>query len=170
MASGRASLPLLAGASAVKSGVGTLQISAVDDPALELVVESGAVQVVPSAKLRPAGVPAAWLDATVAASFTKSGNAISQWADRRGAGHSFYAKQVRNAPVYNADVFDGRPFVDFGIMADSAKGRPGDKRMLAFGAEQTNIRAVFWMVGSRNGGGFLLGDTHVNVSARCFHR
>lgn len=170
VASGRASLPLLAGASAVKSGVGTLQISAVDDPALELVVESGAVQVVPSAKLRPAGVPAAWLDATVAESFTKSGNAISQWADRRGAGHSFYAKKVWNAPVYNADGFDGRPFVDFGVMADSIKGRSGDNRMLEFGADQTNIRAVFWMVGSRNGGGFLLGDRNVAGSARCFHR
>lgn len=42
--------------------------------------------------------------------------------------------------------------------------------MLAFKGYQTNIRTVFWVIGSRNGGGFLLGDSRDISGSRHFHR
>ncbi len=169
VADGTASLPLLDGVSATKTGAGTLVLSAVEDSAFDLTVEAGGVQIVPGMTLKPAGVPALWLDASAEDSFKKDGDAISEWWDCR-YGVEVCALKVNghNAPIYRADGFDGRPFVDFGVMADN--GRVGDNRMMQFEAQQNNIRTVFWMIGSRNGGGFLLGDKNVSGSARCFHR
>ncbi|MGN0852327.1 MAG: autotransporter-associated beta strand repeat-containing protein [Kiritimatiellia bacterium] len=166
---GTASFPSLGGAAAKKTGDGTLVVSSIAGSAFDLTVAAGGVQVAPGGKLQPAGVPAVWLDASVESSFTKSGTSISRWSDRR-SGAPVYADYVRKYPLYNATGFDGRPFVDFGVMADSNKQRAGDDRMLQFNALQTNIRTVFWMVGSRNGGGFLLGDSQQSNGKRCFHR
>ncbi|MGN0846146.1 MAG: hypothetical protein ACI4RA_02030, partial [Kiritimatiellia bacterium] len=171
VAAGTASLPLLDGAAATKTGAGTLVLAGVQDPAFDLTVVAGGVRVAPSGKMQPAGVPAGWLDAAAASSFTRNGANVSRWSDRR-SGVPFYARTVekRNAPLYNATGFDGRPFVDFGVMGDNEKGRAGDNRVLEFNAQQKNIRTVFWMVGSRNGGGFLLGDATEDSGRRSFHR
>ncbi len=170
VAEGTASLPLLGGSSATKAGTGMLVLSGVQDAAFDLTVEAGGVQVAPGARQQPAGVPALWLDASVKSSFLlkDDGTSITNWMDRR-KDVPLYAKPRQQPPLYNENGFNGKPFVDFGVMATTENG-PGDNRMLQFNVQQDNIRTVFWMIGSRNGGGFLLGDDDADGSARCFHR
>jgi autotransporter-associated beta strand protein len=121
----------------------------------------------------PAGNPAIWVDATVAASFvTANSNDVSRWYDRRSPGDAtgFYATNLYNRPIIASNRVGGLPTLDFGVLGQSESGGSGDNRMMGFKNYQTNIRTVFWIIGSKNGGGFLLGDSQVIGSARFFHR
>ena len=60
------------------------------------------------------------------------------------------------------------PVLDFGKLGQS--GQVNENRMLEFKSYQDNIRSVFWVIGSRNGGGFLLGDSKHDSERRHFHR
>lgn len=151
-----------------KTGAGTAVLGWGDTGADIHVVE-GAVEV--------GGIPAppqnglsAWLDATAAESLTTNGaGVVSNWADRRGGTFSAVRHQEHQLPVWMAEALNGLPVLDFGRIAE--RNVEGDDRMMAFSSARTEIRTVFWVIGSRNGGGFLLGDSQVvDTSKRHFHR
>jgi len=120
----------------------------------------------------PASSPVIWVDATVAASFvTATSNDVSRWYDRRSPGdtNAFFATNIFNRPLIATNRIGNLSTLDFGALGQ-VSGSGNDNRMLVFKNYQTNIRSVFWVIGSKKGGGFLLGDSQVNGSARHFHR
>lgn len=152
----------------VKTGAGTAVLGW-GDVGSDIHVVEGTVEV--------GGIPAppqnglsAWLDATAAASLTTNeAGVVSNWADRRGGTFSAVRHQEHQLPVWTAGALNGLPVLDFGRIAE--KTIEGDDRMMAFSSARTGIRTVFWVIGSRNGGGFLLGDSQVvDGSKRHFHR
>ena len=115
--------------------------------------------------------PAVWIDACSAASIvTNSASGITRLYDRRtpGDANGFYAEPLYNPPILTNRVLNTHPVIDFGTSTTSYGGG-GDNRMLQFKQQLNNIRSVFWVIGSRNGGGFLLSD-NVDASGRYFHR
>ena len=167
-----------AGGKIIKQGGGALTVGNLVDNA-DIAIQAGEVKVQPVAgvNLSPAGLPAVWMDATVASSFSfaaAGSSDVSRWYDRRSPGDNagFFATNLVNRPVLVQDALNGQPVLDFGVMRWLEAGQEGygDNRMMGFKQTQTNIRSVFWVIGSRNGGGFLLGDNQVNGSARHFHR
>ena len=110
---------------------------------------------------QPAAGPSFHVDASRADTLTLEGSAVSEWRDVNGNG--LYAKAPGLKPTLLADALNGRPVVDFGTFGTSpymhwfnAQGQ----------VELTSIRAVFWVLGSQNGGGFLLGG----LTTAHFHR
>ena len=145
---------------------------------VDLSIQAGQVTVAPvtdsSASQSLAGNPVFWVDAMRTASLTMDGSGnVSRWSDWRTPADplgNFFASALNNysAPVWTADKLNGLPVVDFGILGQT--GAPGDNRMMQFKDYLENIRTVFWVIGSKNGGGFLLGDNRANGSQRHFHR
>jgi len=156
----------------VKEGAGDLIVDDIAD-GTDFSIRGGAVTATMLENMphAPAGNPAIWVDASVAASLvTVSSNDVSRWYDRRYAGNTngFFATNIFNRPLIVSNRLNGLPMLDFGRLGQG--GGSGDNRMLQFKNYQTNIRTVFWVVGSKNGGGFLLGDSLPNGSERHFHR
>lgn len=151
-----------------KTGAGTAVLGWGDAGAeihvAEGVVEAGEVSAPP-----PRGL-SAWLDATAAASLTTNeAGVVSNWADRRGGTFAAVRQSEHQLPVWTANALNGLPVLDFGRMAEHDV--EGDDRMMAFSPACTEIRTVFWVIGSKNGGGFLLGDSQVlDGTKRHFHR
>ncbi|MCL1920254.1 MAG: autotransporter-associated beta strand repeat-containing protein [Kiritimatiellaeota bacterium] len=159
-----------------KTGPGEWVADALFDDA-DLSIADGQVTVAPFAEALEglavaAGAPAAfWVDATVAASLAANGSGqVSRWFDRRTPGdlNGFYASQMYNAPVLTPAQLNGLPVVDFGNLGQD--GQANDNRPMVFKDYLDNIRTVFWVIGSKNGGGFLLGDSKEVGGARHFHR
>lgn len=153
----------------VKGGAGALSVGLMVDDGGVSIQDGEVIMVTPS--LVPAGVPAIWMDASASDSFvTVASNDVARWYDRRtpGAASGFFATNLYNRPLIVTNALNGLPVLDFGRLGQG--GGSGDNRMLVFKNYQTNIRSVFWVIGSQNGGGFLLGDNQVNASARHFHR
>ena len=153
----------------VKGGAGALSVGLVVDVGGFSIQGGEVIMTTPS--LAPAGIPAIWMDASASASFvTVASNDVARWYDRRTPGEAagFFATNLYNRPLIVTNALNGLPVLDFGRLGQG--GGSGDNRMLVFKNYQTNIRSVFWVVGSQNGGGFLLGDSQVNGSARHFHR
>ncbi len=97
----------------------------------------------------PAPDAAFWVDASDADSLTKDGDGnITRWNDTRGNGYP-YATTWLDAPVYLTNALNGLPTVDFGAQ--------GATRCLQWSEEIAGIQAVFWVIGSQEGGGSLLG-------------
>jgi len=96
------------------------------------------------------------VDASAAASITADGaGAVTEWRDLRGAGYPF-AAPPGTEPLWSADALNGLPVVDFGTMPFYT----GQARGMHWSREFTNsVKSVFWVLGSRLGGGFLLGAT-----------
>jgi len=166
------SVARVSGGRLIKRGDGALFADDASE-GTDLSIQGGQVAVVPVAGVvrTPAGLPAIWMDASVASSFaTGSSSDVSRWYDRRTPGDDtgFYASQLYNRPLVVSNALNGLPVLDFGVLGQG--GGSGDNRMLAFKQYQTNIRSVFWVIGSRRGGGFLLGDSQVDGSKRHFHR
>lgn len=156
----------------VKAGEGVLLADYVQD-GTDFSIRGGQVVVTPLEGLQhvPAAVPALWMDASVASSFvTAVSNDVSRWYDRRTPGDTsgFFATNLYNRPMLVSGALNGLPVLDFGRLGQT--GQANENRMMVFRQAQTNIRTVFWVVGSRNGGGFLLGDSQAAGSARHFHR
>lgn len=151
-----------------KTGAGTAVLGWGDADA-EIHVAEGAVEVGEVSAPPPRGL-SAWLDATAAASLTTNeAGVVSNWADRRGGTFAAVQHPGHQLPVWTTNALNGLPVLDFGRMAES--NVEGDDRMMAFSPERTEIRTVFWVIGSKNGGGFLLGDSHaLDGSKRHFHR
>ena len=145
---------------------------------VDLSIQQGPVTVEPAtatlaAVQSLAGNPAFWVDATATASLTLSGNNVSRWYDRRtpNDANGFYAYTQTpnyNPPVWTLNALNEQPVVDFGTLGQT--GLQNQNRMMMFKSYISDIRTVFWVIGSRNGGGFLLGDNVSNNGARHFHR
>lgn len=171
-----ASIAMIQSPAITKQGSGTL-ISDCLSAELDIVIAGGTLSLaqIEATQLAgfPAGTPAIWMDATVSSSFSvNESGGISYWFDRRNPGDTsgFYATPNYNKPIYVNDGLACLPLVDFGVMRIFDSGdSSGDNRMLQFKTTQHNIRTVFWVIGSRNGGGFLLGDS-VTGGNRHFHR
>ena len=150
-----------------KTGAGTAVLGW-GDAGSDIRVVEGAVEV--GDAMPPQSGLSAWLDATAAESLTTNeAGVVSNWADRRGGALSAVRYQEHQLPVWTAAALNGLPVLDFGRIAE--KTIEGDDRMMAFSSARTEIRTVFWVIGSRNGGGFLLGDSQaVDGSKRHFHR
>jgi autotransporter-associated beta strand protein len=162
----------VSGGRLVKRGGGVLAVDDATDNS-GFAIQGGQVAVMPlqGVARAPSGAPAIWVDAASAASFvTATSNDVSRWYDRRtpGSASGFFATNLYNRPMIVSNALNGLPVLDFGRLGQG--GGSGDNRMLVFKSYQTNIRSVFWVVGSQNGGGFLLGDSQSSGSARHFHR
>ncbi len=109
---------------------------------------------------QPAPGAAFHVDASRADTLTVvSGNKVAEWRDADGK--DLYAKMpttvTNNWPTFMDDELNGMPVVDYGTFGVS----PYMHWFNAEGQTQlSNIRAVFWVLGSQNGGGFLLGGTN----------
>lgn len=155
--------------SLTKAGAGQMLIQSAD-PSVNLTVQEGTVAYI-GVSIPQTVSPAAWIDAGSAASIvTNSTAGITRLYDRRTPGNTngFYAEPLYNPPILTNRVLNTHPVIDFGTSTTSYGGG-GDNRMLQFKQQLTNIRSVFWVIGSRNGGGFLLSD-NVDASGRYFHR
>lgn len=162
----------VSGGELVKQGNGALFVDYMSDNS-GFSIQGGQVAVTPLNGVlhAPAGVPAIWMDASVAASFvTATSNDVSRWYDRRTPGDAtgFFATNLYNRPLIVTNALNGLPVLDFGRLGQT--GQVNDNRLMGFKNYQTSIRTVFWVIGSKNGGGFLLGDSLVNGSMRHFHR
>ena len=151
-----------------KTGAGTAVLGW-GDAGAEIHVAEGAVEAGEVSAPPPRGL-SAWLDATAAASLTTNeAGVVSNWADRRGGTFAAVQHPGHQLPVWTTNALNGLPVLDFGRMAES--NVEGDDRMMAFSSPRTEIRTVFWVIGSKNGGGFLLGDSQVlDGTKRHFHR
>lgn len=151
-----------------KTGAGTAVLGW-GDAGAEIHVAEGAVEAGEVSAPPPRGL-SAWLDATAAASLTTNeAGVVSNWADRRGGTFAAVRQSEHQLPVWTANALNGLPVLDFGRMAEHDV--EGDDRMMAFSPACTEIRTVFWVIGSKNGGGFLLGDSRVlDGTKRHFHR
>lgn len=151
-----------------KTGAGTAVLGW-GDAGAEIHVAEGAVEAGEVSAPPPRGL-SAWLDATAAASLTTNeAGVVSNWADRRGGTFAAVRQSEHQLPVWTANALNGLPVLDFGRMAEH--NVEGDDRMMAFSPARTEIRTVFWVIGSKNGGGFLLGDSQVlDGGKRHFHR
>ena len=140
-----------------KTGAGTAVLGW-GDAGAEIHVADGVVEAGEVSAPPPRGL-SAWLDATAAASLTTNEEGVvSNWADRHGGTCAAVQHPGHLLPVWTTNALNGLPVLDFGRMAES--NVEGDDRMMAFSPERTEIRTVFWVIGSKNGGGFLLGDSH----------
>lgn len=151
-----------------KTGAGTAVLGW-GDAGAEIHVAEGAVEAGEVSAPPPRGL-SAWLDATAAASLTTNeAGVVSNWADRRGGTFAAVRQSEHQLPVWTANALNGLPVLDFGRMAEHDV--EGDDRMMAFSPARTEIRTVFWVIGSKNGGGFLLGDSQaLDGYKRHFHR
>ncbi len=151
-----------------KTGAGTAVLGW-GDAGAEIHVAEGAVEAGEVSVPPPRGL-SAWLDATAAASLTTNeAGVVSNWADRRGGTFAAVRQSEHQLPVWTANALNGLPVLDFGRMAEHDV--EGDDRMMAFSPARTEIRTVFWVIGSKNGGGFLLGDSQaLDGTKRHFHR
>ena len=64
------------------------------------------------------------------------------------------------SPTLVSNALNGRPVVEFGAW--------GSGNYMVWSSELADIRTVFWVLGSQNGGGWLLGDTNTNIGNNGF--
>ena len=93
---------------------------------------------------------------------------VTNWSDVRFNGRWAAATNnlINNPPNLLLNALGGRPVIDFNyygydISAPASYSRTSHvtERYLSWNAEIANIRTAFWLLGSQNGGGFLLGHT-----------
>ena len=93
---------------------------------------------------------------------------VTNWADVRFNGRWAAATNslINNAPNLLLNALGGRPVIDFNYYgyassapASYSRTSHVTERYLSWNAEIANIRTAFWLLGSQNGGGFLLGHT-----------
>ncbi len=103
------------------------------------------------------------LDASRTNSLSLTNGKVTEWRDASGNGR--YAYAPGSGPTNYADTaLGGRPTVDFGTYGN---GSP----YLMFDRSLSDAQTVFWVFGSQNGGGFLLGSYDTNNMAICdWHR
>ncbi|MBR4172195.1 MAG: hypothetical protein IKR48_11145 [Kiritimatiellae bacterium] len=115
-----------------------------------------------------------WVDASQGDSmvFAEGTSEVTSWRDRRGAG--MYATRAATAtttknnveypnlnPILLSNELNGLSVLDFGEWMSN--------RFLNWSKALSDIRTVFWVIGSQNGGGILLGYTG-NTGIRDFYR
>ncbi len=140
-----------------KTGSGTLVLGDTRNLAGAVKVSEGQLRfggdrTVPTSATLPGGL-AFRLDASAASSLQtvdESGTTYVTRANDADA-RAFYAWATNDAarPVLMANALNGLPVLDFGAY--------GSGRCLLWTQMVSTVRSVFWVVGSQNGGGFLLG-------------
>ena len=127
-----------------------------------ILFQSGDLAVAPRTVARqPAQGAAFHVDASRADTMTLSGSEVSEWRDVGANGWAAVAPGLR--PTLLSNALNGKPVLDFGTFGESPYMHwyfNGTR------TEMTTIRTVFWVLGSQNGGGFLLGG----ASTAHFHR
>ncbi|HNX35605.1 MAG TPA: hypothetical protein PKM57_13310 [Kiritimatiellia bacterium] len=105
---------------------------------------------------QPARGAAFHVDASQSETLTLDGSTVTEWRDVNGNGIAARPPGA-NKPTLMPHALNGKSVVDFGTFGVSpymhwynAEGQ----------IELANVRAVFWVFGSQNGGGFLLGATN----------
>ncbi|MDD2349732.1 MAG: hypothetical protein PHS50_15900, partial [Kiritimatiellae bacterium] len=93
---------------------------------------------------------------------------VTNWSDVRFNGRWAAATNnlINNPPNLLLNALGGRPVIDFNYYgyassapASYSRTSHVTERYLSWNAEIANIRTAFWLLGSQNGGGFLLGHT-----------
>ncbi len=110
-----------------------------------------------AATTNPVPGAAFWVDANVAGSFGTDAAGRVYWRDARwdGAGDYIVATQRwAHAPVLLPNEIGALAVVDFG-----ATNTPTVDKGLQWSRTLNNVRTVFWVIGSQQGGGVLLGGT-----------
>ena len=93
------------------------------------------------------------LDASRTNTLTMDGaGKVTEWRDPRGNGRYAYAPGLTPSNYVDA-ALGGRRTVDFGTY--------GASPYMMLDRQIPDARSVFWVLGSQNGGGFLLGNTNV---------
>lgn len=155
---GTMEIPALSGTGTLKkSGTATLAIGNADAFSGQLQIEEGDLKIGGNRPLlTEATLPGGMLfhlDASNLGSLsTEMTNDETRVTTVRDAdGRNFFATQtnVLQAPVLTVNALNGRPILDFGTF--------GSGKWMAWSQQLTTIRTVFWVIGSQNGGGFILG-------------
>ncbi len=156
--SGTVSVPDLSGTgNLLKTGAGKLMLGDTRSLAGTIKVTQGAVRFggdrpVPTSATLPGGL-AFRVDASALASLETATDGTTNYVTRvnDADGRAFYAWATNDAvrPVLAANSLGGKPVLDFGAY--------GGGRCMLWTNVVSTIRSVFWVIGSQNGGGFLLG-------------
>lgn len=140
---------------AIKEGDATVVIPGQREHRAAIQLQGGDLVLAPRTVTRqPAPGAAFHVDASQSDTLTLvNGSEVSEWRDRNGG--SVVARAPGKRPSLLSNALNGKPVVDFGTWGDSPymnwyRG--------ASQTQLTNIFAVFWVFGSQNGGGFLLGS------------
>ena len=152
----------------VKAGKGTLYVEDWVDAAGRLEVREGTLSLGSGMTADEAGEGAyLHVDASDAASLVcaarDGGTAVTLWADRRGAGHpvaSTFADTTNFPSLKTAEALQGLPVVDFGplLAKESDPSWSSLRAATSMYFEPTQgLRTVIMLLGSRHGGGSLVG-------------
>jgi hypothetical protein len=107
---------------------------------------------------QPAPGAAFHVDASQPDTLTLSGSEVVEWRDLTSNGLT--ARPPGPKPTVLSNELNGKPVVDFGKFGSNATSPCMYWYRDGVQTELQNIRAVFWVIGSQNGGGFLLGATN----------
>lgn len=155
-----------------KTGTGELVLRDLSGFGGRITVEDGSLRLASLSSLLDDAT--FWVDASQGDSltFAEGSNEVTLWRDKRGAG--MYAQRAATEtstvkgtvyPNLNPRLFlnelNGLPTLDFGEWMGN--------RFLNWSKALNDIRTVFWVIGSQNGGGILLGYTG-SSSIRDFYR
>jgi len=146
----------------LQEGDGTLALAGQREHKASILYKSGGLAVAHRTVSRqPASGAAFHVDASRADTLTLSGNEVTEWRDVNANGWS--ARSEGSNPTLLSNALNGKPVLDFGTFGYSPYMHwylNGSR------TEMTTIQTVFWVLGSQNGGGFLLGG----ASTAHFHR
>ena len=142
---------IMNGGSITKSGTGTLLLAAPNIYSGATTINGGTL------RLAVTDLPALWLDATNARTLTTTDGLLERWGDSNGRDTFVSQSTAANRPALITDpalAGRARSLVDFGAYIYNATTAP----WMQFGADMTDIRALFW-VGKTDNNNFLLGST-----------
>lgn len=146
----------------LNNGDGTLKIPGQRNHRGSLKMNGPQLTLAPKTVARqPAANPAFHVDASKASTLTLNGNEVSEWADVNNNG--WVAKAPGTKPTLMANALNGLPVVDFGPWGGSQYMWWNFNNVET---SMTDIRTVFVVIGSQNGGANLLSDKIANH----FHR
>ena len=135
-----------------KVGAGTLTLTASNTYTGATVVQAGTLKLGSAVLPASAGTPEFWLDAANAATLTTTGNnVVTQWNSAVGGMYATSAGTTGSGPTLVSNALNGKPVVDF--------GPSGSGDWMQWNTQLSDIETVFWVLGSQNSGGQLLGDT-----------
>jgi len=152
----------------VKSGSGVLSVGPVDDFTGDVQVEAGKLKLTAqSAPVLAEDGLRLWLDAAEGVTTVEmnSKTCVTNWANRATSAPSLaalghkYGDASMTLPVYKPNGGpDDRPYVYFprGSYFRFMENMGGDAYQYR---RFTDVRTVFWIIGSQDGGGMLLGDS-----------
>ena len=140
------------GGSLTKVGSGTLTLTAANTYTGATVVQAGTLKLGGNLALpAAAGTPEFWLDASNATTLTTTGNnVVTQWNSVNDSYQYAVSAGTGSGATLVSNALNGRPVVNFGAW--------GSDNWMQLVTPLSDMRTVFWVLGSQNGGGWLLGD------------